>query len=601
MLQLLPAPAPVYKAQPKPEQWRAIRHVAETRERSMARAVRDAFTDLIASIQPDRLLQACESKRVQAVIDEIPFGTLQAGFIHAAAIVNDALVAGGNIAGAQLIDQLFPVQKASASASAGKSKLDLRFDLTNPAAVKWASNNSARMITQVSADTQKGVQALVVRAFEQGIPPRDLARMIREQGIGLTAPQAIALGNFRAGLVTAGLKAERIQVLTQRKYAQQITHRSMVIARHELLQASNRGQSLLWSESTSAGLIPDTTKRKWIITPDDRLCPICAQMTGDRAVTGLTESWSTPNGSVDIPQQIHIMCRCAQGLAINLNVARAQAEAAIANPSPQLQALMPKLVEPPSATLPPGLMTPKPKTLTEGQLQTIWQLASSGKATIPKIAAGMDLDQKVVANAYRLMSERQKVVLAELKGKWPIDHGIERSMGAKYPDDVDRHYAGWAKRLTRDEGDAIHGFTGSEYIDLNRELRAGADIAKDYRASLIQAAIAKAPKPPPPELVWRGVSGWPDEFKDGDVRKFSGFQSTTISPLFAKGWNNRYLLEIKPSRGAYINRISMHKTEYEYLLPHNAEYKIVGRRTVKFRGRYRETYEVDVIQVEQLP
>ena len=613
----IPARAPVYKARPKPEEWRAIRHAAERREPVMRRELLQAFADLRDALDTfsatDRLEQACATGRVQAVLDAIPFEALRPGMIHAIAVLNDALVEGGAVAGRQLVDRLFPVKKIGnviavdfAKKKEGRAKFEVRFDLTNPEAVKWASANSGRLVTQITNDTKAGVQALVVRAFEQGIPPRDLAKLIQQQGIGLTAPQAIALSNFRNRLIADGVKPDRIQLLTQRKYDQQIKYRSHVIARHELLTASNKGQSLLWQQSVGAGLLPETTKRKWIITPDDRLCPLCAEMRGERAITGLKEPWSTPKGEVTTPQQIHVQCRCAQGLVIDLKAAQAEAQAAIANPNEQLKALMPKLVEPHGATIPPGMMTPKPATLTEGQMQTIWSLASSGKAKLPAIASGMRLDPKLVADAYRTMATRQATILAELKARapqWPIADDVQRTIGSKYPEAVSRHGAKWKRTLAARESEAIRSYTGSGYQTMNEYLRNGGSINGDEWAAqsskAVQTALMNAPQPPPPELVWRGVSRWPEEFTAGSVQRFKGFQSTTIDPKFAEGWSST-LLEIKPKRGAYIQPLSMHKAEMEYLLPHNAEFKVIGRRRVKFKDRYGNVYERDVVQLEQV-
>ena len=42
-------------------------------------------------------------------------------------------------------------------------------------------------------------------------------------------------------------------------------------------------------------------QRKWIITPDDRLCELCEQMTGERAFAPLDGQFDTPNGPMDGP------------------------------------------------------------------------------------------------------------------------------------------------------------------------------------------------------------------------------------------------------------------------------------------------------------
>lgn len=117
------------------------------------------------------------------------------------------------------------------------------------------------------------------------------------------------------------------------------------------------------------------------------------------------------------------------------------------------------------------------------------------------------------------------------------------------------------------------------------------------KTKVIQDAIAKSPKPPPPELVWRGLSSGGDELVKGltagDVVQLNGFQSTSIKPEFAKGWGGHHIFEIKPAKGAYVHTISGYKHEYEYLLPHGAKYKVHGATKVKLG-----THVVNVIQLE---
>ena len=75
----------------------------------------------------------------------------------------------------------------------------------------------------------------------------------------------------------------------------------------------------------------------------------------------------------------------------------------------------------------------------------------------------------------------------------------------------------------------------------------------DAETKLIQDALATAPTPPPPDLVWRGVAGGPlatDTFLKqahiGDVVTLDGFQSSTIRPEFVETWSHRAVFEIKP-------------------------------------------------------
>ena len=175
-------------------------------------------------------------------------------------------------------------------------------------------------------------------------------------------------------------------------------------------------------------------------------------------------------------------------------------------------------------------------------------------------------------------------------GSWPIGDDVERRLGASTPTILQSAGSKWAKGLTAGELDAIRSYTGSGYSSLNEALHKGELSAYlKSKAGRIDAALAKAPKPPPPELVWRGsrlTSAYLETLSVGDVVGLKGFQSSTINPGTAKGWaGGGTVLEIKPSKGAYLRPISSHKSEYEYLLPHGAKYTLRGLKKVSTGGK----------------
>lgn len=200
-------------------------------------------------------------------------------------------------------------------------------------------------------------------------------------------------------------------------------------------------------------------------------------------------------------------------------------------------------------------------------------------------------------------------------GTWPLANDVARSMGTNYPSAVEHAYRSWARGLSASERSAIESYTGSYYQSINGMLRGRTTPHPSIEKSIegISNALAKAPKPPPPELVWRGVKGehtreWASKLATGDIVEMKGFQSTTINPKFASDWGDSgyggTLFEIKPSSGGYVLRLSEHESEYEFLLPHGSKYKVVGRTTVKINtyvGGDPHAIERTVIQLEQLP
>lgn len=196
-----------------------------------------------------------------------------------------------------------------------------------------------------------------------------------------------------------------------------------------------------------------------------------------------------------------------------------------------------------------------------------------------------------------------KVGAKEVYG-WPIDDGVNRQLGNNYPKQLQEVGSKWVRKLTDDEREAVMSYTGSGY-SINKSLwhDAALNSFKQQMTKNITSAIEKASSPPPPELVWRGVNVSPQErneflsrISSGDVIKLKGFQSTSINPSFAAGWAHTGLkFEIKPAKGAYVQSISAHKNEYEYILPHDAKYAIKGVKEVKLDGKTHQ-----VVQLEQL-
>lgn len=186
-------------------------------------------------------------------------------------------------------------------------------------------------------------------------------------------------------------------------------------------------------------------------------------------------------------------------------------------------------------------------------------------------------------------------------GSWPILNSVDRKAGANYTGEMAKIGNAWSPKLTKGEVSALKGYTGSSYHGVNVALRQGASINASISAKAIASAISKAPAPPPPELVWRGVAkasalDLVKGLSNGDVMRLDGFQSTSIDPQFAKNWSGGHaLFEIKPKAGAYVDTISSNKGEREYLMPHGAKYAVRGIAHVHINGQ-----PTHVVQLEML-
>lgn len=187
------------------------------------------------------------------------------------------------------------------------------------AAAAWAAQNSARLITGVSAATQNAVRATLVSGILTNRTPQQIATDIT-QIIGLRAPQASKLLAFGETLAGQGVPLGDISRRLASVKSGMLSSRATTIARTETINAANGGQQLAWQAAKSEGIITDENARKvWIVTPDDLLdLVICAPMPDmeENQDVKMDEVFTTGIGGTVLHPTAHPNCRCAQGLLI---------------------------------------------------------------------------------------------------------------------------------------------------------------------------------------------------------------------------------------------------------------------------------------------
>ena len=146
----------------------------------------------------------------------------------------------------------------------------------NPHAERWVRENAARRV-KVTEPTRRVLNRIISRDFEDQVDPRVTARRIRPH-IGLLPNHQTAVESY-----AENLRVPRPQRLVDTYSRRLLAYRATMIARTEALNAVNAGLVLLWAEQADLGLLnPHTVDARWVVTPDDRLCPWCAPMEGDK-------------------------------------------------------------------------------------------------------------------------------------------------------------------------------------------------------------------------------------------------------------------------------------------------------------------------------
>jgi hypothetical protein len=259
-----------------------------------------AILDTAEGFDKSAAIKALKLNNVEGALNAIPWDSLEKLTVAISPILRDV------------------VEKAAAVTSKSLPRgIDIVFDVTNPEAVKWIREHAADMIKlNIMPSSKQAIREIIKRGFEEGIAPRQMADLIKEQ-IGILPKHAEAVETYRKmilqkfkdrGLITAEQDAQRLAM----QYAQKlIKYRATVIARNETMLASNHGQLELWRQGVSEGtLLEIDWEREWIVSGDERTCGKCMPMNGERAP--INGAWS--NGC-RVPTEIHVQCRCVQGLA----------------------------------------------------------------------------------------------------------------------------------------------------------------------------------------------------------------------------------------------------------------------------------------------
>lgn len=239
-----------------------------------------------------------------------------------------------------------PFQGVTAAAGT-KSAATLRtagiaadFRTTHPNVILAARQHAGDLVVGIPAQTRKVIGEVIAAGAEFGLTVDQQARALREV-VGLppnwsSAPirleQEILSNDPRALRRRSLTRADRRRIreamaetIPQIKadlafnmraiYAQRlIQKRAMMIARTETLRAAHAGLHESWQQARQQGVLPDRTRRFWIVTPDERLSIEHSRIPGmNPQGRGLNDPFFTTEGTHMYPPS-RPNCRCSVAL-----------------------------------------------------------------------------------------------------------------------------------------------------------------------------------------------------------------------------------------------------------------------------------------------
>lgn len=193
-----------------------------------------------------------------------------------------------------------------------QAEIRIRFDAMNPHAAQFARTQSSELITQINESQREAVRNLIETSVSNGRTVQDIARDIRNV-VGLRDDQATALMNYRERITQRGkFTVDQIEAKVSRYADALLKQRGELIARTEVLHAANQGQLETWMEAQRQGVLGNEYRKKWVLTPDELLCPECEAMDGE--VVEFDQEFDNHQGETAMVPPLHPNCRCSMVL-----------------------------------------------------------------------------------------------------------------------------------------------------------------------------------------------------------------------------------------------------------------------------------------------
>lgn len=204
-----------------------------------------------------------------------------------------------------------------------EAPVDRMFTSINNRATEYARVRSSQLVREVNDSNRLAIRRIIGEAFTGPTTVDETARKLRKV-VGLHSRWANAVLRFdddtfrrllREGFTTDAARA-RADVLTKRYRDRLIRRRAEMIARTELMAASNFGRFSSWEAADKVGLLDGATRKRWVTAPLGSSygppCDECKAMAAFSKDNPVPWNGAFPNGLSMPPAHPH--CRCTSVL-----------------------------------------------------------------------------------------------------------------------------------------------------------------------------------------------------------------------------------------------------------------------------------------------
>ncbi len=177
--------------------------------------------------------------------------------------------------------------------------------------INEANNESAKGIRRIEDATRTGAAALLATLLASGEESDEVAEKFT-QGLGLTERQGKSLGRFEEGLTDTGLvEGDEKDSMVDKFALALLLDRAVTIGDDQVWTAVNIGRQFALKTAVQLGILSPKTVKVWNTAGDERVCPICLSLSGQRRL--VAEPFVAPyNGQVVQHPPVHVLCvyRC---------------------------------------------------------------------------------------------------------------------------------------------------------------------------------------------------------------------------------------------------------------------------------------------------
>lgn len=293
---------------------------ADSGSDAIEQQVTAALVKLRSIVTMEQLAEAIKSNALDQVLEGVDFKNFETNLQNALRVTILAIVDASGTESAKLLQDQVAGAPAPPPEDHQKSDWRVQYSPSSQAAVDWAKQYTANLVSQVTDETRAAIRGAVVagiaagktNAGRRGKLIGGIAKDIHPL-IGLTSQQSSALGTYRTQLEDQALPQPQIDRLVLKKSGELLRARAELIAKTEGIKAMNQGQYFTWQQAVAdKTLNPSYSRRIWVTYGDEKVCPVCQGLS--HQIVKMDEPFVDLNDAPLMTPPGHPRCRCRQSL-----------------------------------------------------------------------------------------------------------------------------------------------------------------------------------------------------------------------------------------------------------------------------------------------